>query len=83
MCFIRRLILSNISSQIPLIHHFENLSSFILLNQINHSLRFYHYEKELGQIKLLPTHISSIVIMNDGSLVLSNNTRNLIQFVFS
>ncbi|CAF1479689.1 unnamed protein product [Rotaria sp. Silwood1] len=64
-------------------------------------LRFFHYEKEIDQIKLLPWNISptsnsittsefnidypysSIVLMNDGSLLISNNIQNLIQLILN
>jgi hypothetical protein len=83
MCFIRRIILSSKKFQFPFI------------------VRFYNYEKEIGQINLLPSNTSpifnsttisklnlddqysSIVLMNDGSLLLSNNTKNLIQLILN
>ncbi len=101
MSFIRRIILSDQHFQLPLIVHFLNLSSFFIIDQIHHHLRFYNYEKELGQINLLPSNTSpitnsttisklnldvqysSIVLMNDGSLLLSNNTKNLIQLILN
>jgi hypothetical protein len=101
MCFIRRIILSSKYFQFPFIVHFLNLSSFFIIDQIHHILRFYNYEKEIGQIHLLPSNTSpifnsttttttnldcqysSIVLMNDGSLILSNNTTNLIQLILN
>lgn len=101
MCFIRRIILSNKIFPSPFIFHFINLSSFILVDQIHHILRFYNYEKEIGQINLLSSNTSpifnsttisksnidcqysSIVLMNDGSLLLSNNTKYLIQLILN
>ncbi|CAF1061856.1 unnamed protein product [Rotaria sordida] len=101
MCFIRRINLSNRYSQLPFIVHFINISSFFIIDQIYHMLRFFHYEKEIGQIKLISSNISSIsnsitttksnidysyssiVLMNDGSLLISNNTQNLIQLILN
>ncbi|CAF3645036.1 unnamed protein product [Rotaria sp. Silwood1] len=101
MCFVRRITLSNRYFQLPFIVHFINISSFFIIDQIHHMLRFFHYEKEIGQIKLLPSNISpisnsittsksnidysysSIVLMNDGSLLISNNTQNLIQLILN
>ncbi|CAF4166713.1 unnamed protein product, partial [Rotaria sordida] len=101
MCFIRRINLSNRYFQLPFIVHFINISSFFIIDQIYHMLRFFHYEKEIGQIKLISSNISSIsnsitttksnidysyssiVIMNDGSLLISNNTQNLIQLILN
>jgi hypothetical protein len=99
MSFVRRIILSNKHFQYPFIVHFINLSSFFLIDQIYHIIRFYNYEKEIGQINLLPSNTSpisnsttqsntdfqysSIVLMNDGSLLLSNNTKNLIQLILN
>jgi len=101
MSFVRRIILSNKHFQYPFIVHFINLSSFFLIDQIYHILRFYNYEKEIGQSNLLPSNTSpifnsttisksnfdyqysSIVLMNDGSLLLSNNTKNLIQLILN
>ena len=95
MCFIRRVILSTGNSQLPFVVHFLDLSSYFFVDQLDHLLRFYNYEKSLGQINLLlssstastisksniPSQYSSIVLMNDGSLLLSNNTRQLIRFI--
>lgn len=99
MCFKRRIILSNKVFSEPFIFHFINLSTFILIDQINHKIRFYNYEKEIDEINILPLNsspiynsttisksninyqYSSIVLMNDGSLLLSNNTKYLIQFI--
>jgi hypothetical protein len=99
MSFIRRIILLNKHFQSPFIVHFTNLSSFFIIDQTYHQLRFFNYEKEIGQIKLLPSNTSpnsttisksnldyqysSIVLMNDGSLLLSNNTKYLIQLILN
>lgn len=93
MYFIRRIILSIAHIQYPFVVHFLDISSFIFIDQIEHLLRFNNYEKSLGQINLffsnsstisksnIPSQYSSIVLMNDGSLFLSNNTRQLIRFI--
>lgn len=81
MCLIRRLILSENHFQLPFIVHFLDLSSFLFLDQIAHCLQFYHYENSIGQIDLLPSQYSSIVLLNDGSLLLSNNTRQLLRLI--
>ncbi|CAF3160339.1 unnamed protein product [Rotaria sp. Silwood2] len=101
MSFVRRITLLNKYFQLPFIVHFINISSFFIIDQIHHMLRFFHYEKEIGQIKLLPSNTSpisnsittsksnidypysSIVLMNDGSLFISNNTQNLIQLILN
>ncbi|CAF1216757.1 unnamed protein product [Adineta steineri] len=102
MCFVRRIILLNRYFDLPFIVHFTNISSFFIIDQVCHVLRFFNYEKEIGQIKLLPlntspifnnsttmsksnrdSQYSSIVLMNDGSLLISNNTRNVIQLVLN
>ena len=93
MCFIRRVILSQAHFQSPFVVHFLDLSSFIFIDQIDHRLRFHHYEQSIGQINLLPSssstisqsilpsQYSSIVLLNDGSLLLSNNTRQLLRLI--
>lgn len=98
MSFIRRINLSNKYFQLPLIVHFNSISSFFIIDQIHHMLRFFNCEKEIGQLKLLPSNTSpvpnsigitesnqysSIVLMNDGSILVSNNTKNLIQLTLN
>ncbi len=99
MCLSRRIILSNKHFELPFIVHFINISSFFIIDQTYHMLRFFNYEKEIGQIKLLPSNTSpifnsttisksnidfqyiSMVLMNDGSLLISNDTKNVIQLI--
>lgn len=101
MYFLRRITLSNKYFRLPFIVHFISLSSFFIIDIICHTLRFFHYEKEIGQLELLSSHsspisnsistlkehvdsqYSSIVLMNDGSLIISNNTKNLIQLILN
>jgi hypothetical protein len=102
MSFIRRIILLNKYFDLPFVVHFTNISSFIIIDQTTQLLRFFNYEKEIGQINLLSStnssilsnsttmsksnidfQYSSIVLMNDGSLLLSNNTKYLIQFILN
>jgi hypothetical protein len=101
MVFVRRIILPIAHLELPLIVHFINISSFFLVDQTQHILRFFNYEKQIGQIKLpsptnslvlnstitsqsnLAVQYSSIVLMNDGSLLISNNTEDLVQLLLT
>lgn len=102
MVFVRRVILPTAHFDLPFVVHFIHLSSFFIIDQTQHALRCYNYDKQIGQIKLGSASISvtttttttaaaaashpdvkysSIALLNDGSLLISNNTEDLVQLL--
>ena len=89
MSFVDRVDLAHRSFPTPLVIHFASLSSFSIVDQSQSVLRFFHREQETGQIQLQVSNIAlvtprtttSIVLMNDGSLLLSSNTKDVTQLV--